>query len=86
MDKSKYKKFLKSTLRLAVPIMVGNLGAIGVGIADTMMIGNTGVDNLAAVSLGNSVTLISLFFGIGVSIGITPIIASLKDYSNIKSI
>ncbi len=66
--------------------MVGNLGAIGVGIADTMMIGNTGVDNLAAVSLGNSVTLISLFFGIGVSIGVTPIIASLKDYSNIKSI
>lgn len=66
-----------ATLRLGVPIAIGQLGVIILGFADTMMVGRYSTDALAASSfVGNLFTMIS-FVLMGYSYGLTPIVSSL---------
>jgi len=62
-------------LRIALPVMIGQLGQIMVSVADSIMVGQLGTLPLAAVALGNSVYIIFMVFGIGVTFGITPLVA-----------
>lgn len=55
-----------------------------VGVVDTAMVGQIGTIPQAAVALANSLYFLVLVFGLGVSFGITPLVAaadSSKDYS-----
>ena len=56
--------------------MLSHLGHIAVGVADSVMVGQLGAIPLAAVSLANSVFVLALMFGIGVSYGLTPLVAA----------
>jgi MATE family multidrug resistance protein len=51
----KYGKNYKSILRLAVPIIIGQLGGIITGLADTIMVGQHSTQELAAASFVNNV-------------------------------
>jgi MATE family multidrug resistance protein len=51
------------------------LGQVMTGVADSVMIGWTGAVPLAASSLANIFFTIPLFFGVGVSYSITPLVA-----------
>ena len=53
-----------------------------VGVADSVMIGNTGTIPLAASSFANSLFVILLVFGIGVSFGLTPLVAEADGGKN----
>ncbi len=66
----------KVNLQLAVPVMIGQLGHIMVGVADSVMVGQLGTLPLAAVALGNSLFSIFMVFGIGIAYGITPLVAN----------
>ena len=74
-------KFLKEevfkTLRLAYPVIIGQLGIIMMGVVDSLMVGQLGSVPLAAASLGNSIIFIILIIGIGSSIVVSPIVAIL---------
>lgn len=73
VDKEQYKR----NLQLALPVMVGSLGHIMVGVADSLMVGRyLGAVPLAAVSLANSVFHIPFVFAIGVAFGLTPLVAN----------
>ncbi|HAA21051.1 MAG TPA: MATE family efflux transporter, partial [Cytophagales bacterium] len=63
-------------LTLAAPVMASQLGQISVGVADTIMVGQLGTTDLAAVGLCVSLQSLFLLFGIGMSYGITPLVAS----------
>ena len=52
---------VRETLRLAIPVVLTQLGAVAMGITDTIMVGWLGPGPLSAVALGNS---ISFPFGI----------------------
>ncbi len=80
-----YQHFRKSIF-LAFPIMLSQLGHIIVGVVDSLMVGRLGTEELAAVSLSNSFFGFVLLFGIGLSYGITPLIASAKGENKKKSI
>jgi MATE family multidrug resistance protein len=54
------------TLRLAVPLMIGQLSQMLLGVADTVMIGRLGVTELAALTFATSLFHLPLVFGIGV--------------------
>lgn len=69
------KKHIISTLQLAYPVVIGQLGIIMMGVVDSLMVGQLGAAPLAAASLGNSLTFIVLIIGIGVSLAITPLVA-----------
>ncbi len=75
MQLQEYTKEFKGNLKLAYPIMLGQLGHIMVAFADNIMVGQLGAAPLAAVSLGNSLVFIALSLGIGFSFAITPLIA-----------
>lgn len=76
-----YFKSYKSTLALAYPVILSQLGHIMVGVVDTAMVGQIGTVEQAAVALSNSLYTLVLVFGLGVSYGVTPL-AAAADSSN----
>ena len=49
-----YKQYYKSLVMLGVPIIIGQLGAIITGLADTIMVGQHSTEELAACLLYTS--------------------------------
>ena len=82
MQLSVYTKEFKTNLKIAYPIMLGQLGHILVALADNLMVGELGAAELAAVSLGNSLIFIALSLGIGFSFAITPLVAEADGTGN----
>ena len=58
------------------------LGQVMTGVADSIMIGWTGAIPLAASALANSFFTVLLFFGIGVSYAMTPLVAEASGSGN----
>ncbi|EAZ79219.1 MATE family efflux transporter [Algoriphagus machipongonensis] len=80
------KEHFKITFTLAFPVMMSQLGQVSVGVADSMMVGRLGAVPLAAASLGNSIFFVILMFGMGVSMGITPLISVAEGKGKNKRI
>jgi MATE family multidrug resistance protein len=70
-----YKKHIASTLTLAIPVIIGQLGLIMMGVVDSLMVGELGADYLAAAALANHVVILILIIGLGVSMAVTPLVA-----------
>lgn len=69
-----YIPFYKSNLKVAIPVMLSQIGQVVVQMADTMMVGRLGADELAAVSFANAIFNIGLLFAMGTALGITPLV------------
>ncbi|MEO6882938.1 MAG: MATE family efflux transporter [Bacteroidia bacterium] len=82
MFTEEYIKHHKTTALLAYPLCLSQLGQIMVGVVDTAMVGHLGTIPQAAVALANSVFMAVLVFGIGVSFGITPMVAIADSNKN----
>ena len=70
---SKYKDQYKSNLRLALPVVLTQLGQILTQVADNLMVGRYGGDDpvpLAAVSFGGAVFFILFIAAIGIALGL----------------
>jgi MATE family multidrug resistance protein len=79
----KYKPYYKDNLHLALPIVVSQLGHTLVHLADSVIVGHfAGTIQLAAVSLVNSVFMLILVLGMGLSYGLTPLIAKENGRQN----
>lgn len=65
----------KSNFLLAYPVMLSMLGQVMTGVADSIMVGWTGATPLAASSFANTFYSVTLMFGIGISYGMTPLVA-----------
>ncbi len=82
-----YFKEFRYNLQLAMPVIAGMIGHTLVGIVDNIMVGQLGVNELAAVSLGNSFVFVGMSLGIGFSTAITPLVsqyAAEKDVSKTR--
>lgn len=77
-----YLKSYKATFLLAYPVVLSQLGHIMVGVVDTAMVGQIGPVQQAAVALSNSLYTLVLVFGLGVSYGITPLVAAADSSGN----
>lgn len=81
----KYKSHYQSNLTLAIPVVISQLGHTLVHTADSVIIGHfAGTIPLAAVSLVNSIFIVILMIGIGLSYGLTPLIAQESGKKNYK--
>lgn len=72
-----YKPFYKENLRLALPVILSQVGQITVQLADTAMVGHYGGDDptpLAAVSFATSFFYIIFVAAMGLSFGLTPLV------------
>jgi MATE family multidrug resistance protein len=77
---------VKGVLNLAYPVIISQIGHVLVGVADTVMVGNLGAVPLAAASFANSIFLVALTFGIGVSMAITPLVSAANSQGKLEKI
>jgi MATE family multidrug resistance protein len=63
------------TLRLAVPVVLTQLGHIAMTTVDTIMVGRLGAEALSAVALGGSLSITVLITASGVLMGLDPLVA-----------
>jgi MATE family multidrug resistance protein len=83
---AKYKPYYKDNLTLAMPIVVSQLGHTVVHMADSVIVGHfAGTVQLAAVSLVNSIFMLILVLGLGISYGLTPLIAQENGRKNFRA-
>lgn len=67
----------KALFKLGIPIVIGQLGMIVLGFADTLMIGHHSTEELGAASFVNNMFNLVIIFATGFSYGLTPIVGSL---------
>ena len=67
----------KALFKLGLPIVIGQLGMIVLGFADTLMIGHHSTEDLAGASFVNNMFNLAIIFATGFSYGLTPIVGSL---------
>lgn len=81
-----YKANFSKTIRIAYPVMLSQLGHILVGVFDSIMVGQLGPEPLAASAFANSIFHVFVMFGIGISFGITPLVAQSDGQGDDQSI
>ena len=69
-----YLPYYKRNLRVALPVMLTQLGASLVGFFDSIMVGHYATVDLAAVSLSNAIFFTVMVFAMGALMGITPLV------------
>ncbi len=74
---SKYKENYTAIIRLGIPILIGQLGAIIVGFADTIMVGQYSTEALASASFVNNLFYTANFACLGFTYGLTPLIGAM---------
>ena len=72
-----YKEHYKALISLGLPIVIGQIGVIVLGFADTLMIGHHSTIELGAASFVNNVFNLVIIFSTGFSYGLTPIVGGL---------
>ena len=82
----KYKSDYLAIVSLAVPIIIGQLGGIITGLADTVMVGWHSTHELAAASFVNNVTNAFIITGTGFSFGLTPIVSEALAQKRYRAI
>ena len=73
-----YKYHIKETIKLAYPVVIGQLGHMMLGVVDSLMVGRLGAVPLAASSLVNGLILLIIVLGTGMSVALTPLVAIAK--------
>ncbi len=76
----RYRDQYRKNLRLALPVMMSQLGAIIVQVADNAMVGRYGVGDplpLAAASFANTCFFLPMIATMGMTFGLTPLIGEL---------
>ncbi|PTN08027.1 MATE family efflux transporter [Mangrovibacterium marinum] len=77
-----YIPFYKKTLKLAFPVILSQVGQITVALVDNMMVGHAGTTELAAASFSNSIFLIGVLLGMGIAMGLTPLVGKYYSQKN----
>ena len=78
----RYGNHYATILRLGMPLLLGQLGVIVTGYADTIMVGNYNTDALASASFVNSIMAFVLMLSMGFSYGLTPLVGALYGSDN----
>jgi len=79
-------KLLKTLLLLAIPLVLQNLIAVSVGVADNIMVGSMGEYAVAGVALANQVTNILHILLFGISSSMALLVSQYWGKRDIKSI
>lgn len=64
----------RKNLNLAIPVIFAQVGQVTVNLTDNMMVGHVGTTELAAASFAINVFHIGMLFGMGITMGLTPLV------------
>src|ERR1700722_19874930 len=73
--RAKWRGELGVMVKLAVAVVLSELGWMIMGVVDTMMVGRLGPAAIGAVALGNAVCYTPSMFGIGLLLGLDTLVA-----------
>ncbi len=76
-DRPRLASELVATVRLALPLVLGQLSTIGMNLIDTVLAGHLDAHTLGAVALGSNVWVLALIIIIGMMMALQPSIAQL---------
>ncbi len=79
-------KYYKSIINLAIPIIIGQVGTIITGVADTIMVGQHSTEELAASAFVNNVFNLFMIIGVGFTFNFAPIVSSYLAKNDKKAI
>ncbi|MFT6337987.1 MAG: MATE family multidrug resistance protein [Halioglobus sp.] len=82
----RYKKDFSANLKLALPIMAGQLGQITVYLADNIMVGRLGAVSLAAVSFAVALIAVPIVVGMGIAFALPPLVSEADGADEKKKI
>ncbi|MBN2801167.1 MAG: MATE family efflux transporter [Deltaproteobacteria bacterium] len=66
---------IRALSRLAWPVVVAQLGALGMGVVDTLMVGRLGEQSLAAVAVANALSVALFVFPAHIATGLDPVMS-----------
>lgn len=79
--------YTNQTLKLAIPVMITQLGQVSVNLFDNIIVGKLlGADALASVSLGNAIFFSVFVFALGMSFAIPPLVSEANSQKNHQEI
>lgn len=74
------------TLKLAYPIIIGEVAQISLGLVDSAMVGSVGYKQLAAAALVLSVINIPYVFGIGITISVSQMVSMAHGRNDARQV
>ena len=77
-DRPRLATEFAATIRLAAPLVLGQLSAIGMNLIDTVLAGHLDAHTLGAVALGSNVWVLAIVTIIGVMMALQPSVAQLR--------
>lgn len=80
-----WRRELTALARLAIPVVLSELGWMAQGVVDTIMVGRLGPAAIGAVAVGNAVFYTPSLFGIGLLLGLDTVVSQAygrKDYDD----
>ncbi|MFC5864964.1 MATE family efflux transporter [Acidicapsa dinghuensis] len=78
-----WRRELAELTKLAVPVVLSELGWMAQGVVDTIMVGRLGPAAIGAVAVGNAVFYTPSLFGVGLQLGLDTLVSQAqgrKDY------
>ncbi len=85
MLSTEYKYHLKRTFTLALPVVISQVGHMLTQVADSIMVGQLGTIPLAACALAGSLFSIFMVTGLGLAVGLTPLISQEDGKNNYEA-
>lgn len=80
-----YIPVYKKNLALAVPVIFSQIGQVTVNVVDNIMVGHLGTTELAAASFSLNIFLIGMLLGLGITMGLTPLVGqSFNSHSKLN--
>lgn len=86
MRRSAFRNELAAAGRLAVPVVLTQLGMMLMGVVDTMMLGHLSAGALAAGALGNIFSYCLLIFGYGILTALDPLVSQAHGAADTRAI
>jgi len=83
---TRYFSHYRALIKLGVPIMIGQIGILALGFADTLMVGHHSTNELAAASFVNNIFVLVIIATIGFSLGLISVVSGLLSGSHDKEI
>ncbi|WP_255558724.1 MATE family efflux transporter [Horticoccus luteus] len=74
----RYLQEIRPTLALALPIIVGQVSQMLMGVTDSLMIGHVGTAELAAAAFGGNVFVIFYVLGVGLMVPVSVFVARAR--------
>ncbi|MGH8116902.1 MAG: MATE family efflux transporter [Rhodanobacteraceae bacterium] len=77
LDRARFAREIRATVKLALPLIAGQLSAVGMSAVDVALAGHYNAHTLAAVAVGANVWVLGLVSAVGVMMALSPSVAQL---------